>query len=94
VAVRNVEYGTPRVAGGSEDVVMLIGVLILRLKPRESVPAVPVTCTLIGKVPAVAGVPEMTPAELMLSGAGSPDANQISDPVPPDDVNAKLYGLP
>jgi hypothetical protein len=45
--------------------------------------AASVTCTETEKLPAAAGVPDMTPAELIERPLGRPDADQLYGGVPP-----------
>jgi hypothetical protein len=54
----------------------------LDVRPEESV-----TPTMMGYVPAVAGLPDNCPEVLSSSPGGSPDALQLKGGVPPDAIN-------
>jgi hypothetical protein len=72
VAPSVVEYGTPTVAAGSDVVVMTSGgATVIDSDLVVECVAASVTFTVKVDVPALVGVPEMTPALLIASPAGS-----------------------
>lgn len=86
VAARVVEYALPTVPLGSELVVIDIAALIVMLSDFvATTPTLSVTRAVKVVVPALAGVPERSPAELRLmpDGTDPTDTSHVNGAVPP-----------
>jgi hypothetical protein len=99
VAVTVAEYGCPTVHDGNVAVETLGAALIVTLYDTlfAVAPTKSVALMVTVNVPVAVGVPEMTPAVLMVRPVGSApvDTDHVTEPVPPlDDIVTGVYARP
>lgn len=97
-AVRVWLYGVPTLPPGSEAGEMVVaGQLMTIVKlPDPTQPLASVALTLNGKLPGVVGVPLIVPVDERVSPGGRDpeESAKVYGAVPPEALNAALYGVP